>query len=174
MKNIKKITIAAILSISSLAYAQKTKEVDNAKGLKLTIADAQPVEKNGKTTWTVNATLSNNSKDTIYYFDNRGREAGNYIITATPDTVSLAIDIPQVGIDQFIAAIPPKGKQVTKLEISSAKPVNADFAFSVYFWTRKAANRKEAVTPDEFSSKKFGEHGIFIGSNQIKVKLPKK
>jgi hypothetical protein len=174
MKAILKITVALLVS-TSFIYSQKA--VDNTKGLKLKLDEPQAFEKNGKTYWSVNATLSNSTKDTIYYFDNKGSEAGSYIVSASADTIVLTIDFaPKFDQTLYISALPPKGKQTVKLEITSAKPVNTSFGIVAYLWVRKAMNRKETATQDELNSRKYGDHGIFLPSNEVKVKAvtPKK
>jgi hypothetical protein len=159
MNYISTLVIALILVWGSQGYSQslvytnskqdKAKIRENSKKLRLKVSDLKTVDKNGKTSWQVNSTLTNNSRDTLFYFTTADCESGNFIAMATVDTISLFADIDPCNIsNQTVVAIPPKEQRTVNLLISSERPVTSSMTFMVCLHIYKAENMNERIPHD--------------------------
>src|SRR3954468_4401181 len=100
MKNISTLLIMLTLICYSRYYSQghlyskkdHAQIKKNSKGLSLEIGDLKTIEKNDKTSWTVKSTLTNNSRDTVFYFSTVDCDLAYYMIGAEVDSIQLSLD----------------------------------------------------------------------------------
>lgn len=141
----------------------------NSKGLALKVSDFILLEKNGKSSWAGKAAIYNKTRDTLFYFITPNCEASGFLVMAFADSVSLFADFePCTNANKIIVAIPPKGKRVIDLVISSTRPVTSPGKFIVFLSAFKAKNGSEP-NPNYNKIRKEVDREIWLQSNKIKI-----
>jgi hypothetical protein len=167
MKYISSLIVMLILICHSQCYSQKFSGFQYAlfkKKHPFEVKDLKQVQKDGNTSWTVRATLTNRSKDTLFYFSSTCSEPANYMI----DTMALFVDVKCCDTDQqTVIAIPPRGQRTVDLEISAHKSVTSSIPFRIFFIIYKAKNINERVPMNQLLQHTKG--GILLVSDQIKT-----
>ena len=178
MKNISTLIVMMTLICHSQLYSQSNfKKYREYRKLQkmydLKVEDIKSVQKVGKTSWTAKTTLTNNSRDTLFYFSAVDCEPSYYMIGAAVDSIQLYSDFKPCNVPiQTVIAIPPKGQRIVNLEISSLQPVTSSFDLTVYLSINKAKNIGERIADDMLTRGKNKDRKIFLVSSQIKVKTP--
>ncbi len=175
MKSIFKLTIILILICHSQFYSQsnskeyRLKVTKNSKGLSLKVKDLKAVEKNGKTSWTVKAIITNNFRDTLFYFIDSDCQSANFLIYSKSDTTSLIAGCENTATIRkpIVIALPPKGQQTVDLEINAKRLVTSSIKFSVGLSIYKAKNMDERRPP--FDIMRLEGREIWLVSNRIKT-----
>ncbi len=148
MKYISTLIILLTLICHSQFYSQSNfKKYREYKKYTLKAEDIKAVQKDGKTNWTVKTTLTNHSRDTLFYFVTTNCETANYSI----DTMTLFVDSPKCETGkQTVIAIKPKGRQIVDLQISAIKPLTSSMSFRIVMFIFKAKNMNDN-TPFDWS-----------------------
>jgi hypothetical protein len=134
----------------------------------LKIEDPKTVQKDGKTSWTAKTILTNNSRDTLFYFSTTDCEPSYYLIDSGVDSVQLYAEFnPCVVPKQTVIAIPPKVQRIVYLEIHSFQPVKSSFELKIYLSITKAKNMGERIPEDMLTGDKVRD--ILLVSNRIKM-----
>jgi hypothetical protein len=168
MKSILTLVIILTLILHSHSFSQSNfrKYREHKKLQKkytLKAEDLKPVQKDGKTSWTVKTTLTNHSHDTLFYFIWTNCEPTDFAV----DTMALFVDMEKCEIGQklTVIAVPPKGHHIVDLEIGAHKPLTFSMSFRIIVLIFKAKNMHDSVSPDELLTREL----ITVFSNTIKT-----
>jgi hypothetical protein len=138
--------------------------IPQSKNYRLRAGASKAIQKNGKTSWVVKTTLTNRSRDTLFYFSSACSESIYYMI----DQITLHVNGQKCDLDeQTVIAIPPRGKRKVELEISSYEPLTSPVEFRLLLIMFKAKDLNERIPPTELSQRTKG--GIIVTSNKIKT-----
>lgn len=130
------------------------------KKINLKAEDLKAVQKDGNTSWTVKATLTNRSRDTLYYFATPYCKSMDFSV----DTTALFVnDDKCASSEQAVIAVKPKGQYIVDLEIGSKEPLASSMEFRVVMFYKRAKNRNNSVTLDRY------ERMFLLLSNRIKT-----
>lgn len=144
---------------------------ENAKGLRLKVKYAATLKKNDKTSWLVKTTLTNHSRDTLFYVGNKGCEVNSYAVGAIVDSIQLTPDFKDCRpLEPMVIAVPPLGQRIVDLEISSLRSVTSSFKFRVYLFSGRVKTRNEPFIYEDVIRKK--ETRLLVVSKKIKIKVP--
>lgn len=146
---------------------------ENSKGLRLKVTEVNAIQKNGQTSWKAKAVLSNNTKDTLFYFNMPNCEQAYFMVMAYDNSLQLYSDFEKCDDVQIsVTAIAPKESRKIDLIISSKNPVTTPIKFKVLLMLNKAKNSKEQIPRNDLDNlelmKKSKRH-ILIVSNRIKT-----
>lgn len=148
--------ITAALIIASQCFSQTKKQ-----GYSLTTETPETIKKEGKTFWKVTTTLTNYSKDTLYYFSTTCSEQAYYSI----DTNVLYVDFQKCNSDaQTVIKINPGGHRTVNLEIASSVPLKTSITFRILFFLFRAKDINERRPMDN-----FGKPTVIIMSDALKT-----
>lgn len=143
---------------------------ENSKGLSLKVKDLKTVEKNGKSSWALKATLTNHSRDTLFYFSTVDCEPAYFMAMAMADSINLFSDFEKCNVaTQTVIAIPPSGQRIIDLVISSTEPMASSFKFKVLLSINRAKNINERIPHDLLVRGKDKDKHILLVSNRIKT-----
>lgn len=180
MKNIIKFIITLVIIGNSQFSAQKLvykagkndhlRLRENSKGLSLKVKDLKTGEKNGKTSWTVKATLSNHSHDTLFYSFYPNCLSTNFMaIYAENDTTQLLASCENPATNEpIVITLAPKGKRTVDLEINANRLVTSSIKIRVCLSTHKAKNANE-LPPYYSPIRTEGDRWVWLVSNRIKT-----
>jgi len=177
MKLLFKLSLLLFLNCQSEFYSQTLSKEDksagqnvikNSKGLKLKIEELNPIHCNEGGRWAVNAILTNNTHDTLFYFTTSDFEVGYYLAYTSDTSVDLFIDLEKCTAStkqQTVIMVPPSGKRAINLEIVSKAPIIKPTKFSVILESHRAEKQDERIPHYELMRKR--EREIFLRSNKL-------
>jgi hypothetical protein len=163
--------ISTLIFILAIISHSNCHSQENSKGLSLKVKDLKAVEKNGKASWTLKATLSNHARDTLFYFSTSDCEPADYLLYPLinefdPGSVPF-VSFEKCFGEQTVIAVPPGGERTVNLEISAPKALTSSFKFKLFLSVHKAKNTEERI-PGELMRTK--ERRILVVSNKAKIK----
>jgi hypothetical protein len=150
----------------NIVMSKKTKHFSFPHDRKYRLRAEAPkaIQKNGQTSWLVRTTLTNRSRDTLFYFSSTCSEAPYFMV----DAVSLYVDFKKCdSYEQTVIAVPPKGKRRIELELGSRTPLVSSVEFKFIFIIFKAKDLNERIPQTELPQRTKG--GIIVMSNKIKT-----
>jgi hypothetical protein len=152
-------------------YSQRLKVKNNAKGLSLKITELKTIDNNGKSSWTCKSTLSNHSRDTLFYFITLDCEPADFLIWTKEDSIQLYSDFENCDTTkQTVITVLPSGQRTVNFKFSSIRPVSSSFKIVVYLWLHKANNIYERIP--NYVLMKNNDRSILLKSKRIKIKTP--